>query len=87
MLDLAIGTIDAALRSGARRIPAEYPDFLHTTYEMSWVGLAEEDAHEGAVALESMRHGQALPCRLIARARAAPVTERSCFCASSSDAG
>jgi 2-oxopropyl-CoM reductase (carboxylating) len=22
----------------------EYPDFLHTTYEMSWVGLAEEEA-------------------------------------------
>lgn len=24
----------------------EYPDFLHTTYEMSWVGLSEEEARE-----------------------------------------
>jgi 2-oxopropyl-CoM reductase (carboxylating) len=23
---------------------AEYPDFLHTTYEMTWVGLSEEEA-------------------------------------------
>ncbi|MBA2426224.1 MAG: NAD(P)/FAD-dependent oxidoreductase [Actinobacteria bacterium] len=23
---------------------SEYPDFLHTTYEMSWVGLSEEEA-------------------------------------------
>jgi dihydrolipoamide dehydrogenase len=25
---------------------SEYPDFLHTTYEMSWVGLSEEEARE-----------------------------------------
>ena len=25
---------------------AEYPDFLHTTYEVSWVGLTEEEARE-----------------------------------------
>ncbi len=24
----------------------EYPDFLHTTYEMTWVGLSEEEARE-----------------------------------------
>ena len=25
---------------------SEYPDFLHTTYEVSWVGLSEEEARE-----------------------------------------
>jgi pyruvate/2-oxoglutarate dehydrogenase complex dihydrolipoamide dehydrogenase (E3) component len=25
---------------------AEYPDFLHTTYEVTWVGLSEEEARE-----------------------------------------
>jgi pyruvate/2-oxoglutarate dehydrogenase complex dihydrolipoamide dehydrogenase (E3) component len=25
---------------------SEYPDFLHTTYEMSWVGLTEDEARE-----------------------------------------
>jgi dihydrolipoamide dehydrogenase len=25
---------------------SEYPDFLHTTYEVSWVGLTEEEARE-----------------------------------------
>lgn len=25
---------------------SDYPDFLHTTYEMSWVGLSEEEARE-----------------------------------------
>jgi dihydrolipoamide dehydrogenase len=25
---------------------SEYPDFLHSTYEMSWVGLSEEEARE-----------------------------------------
>jgi pyruvate/2-oxoglutarate dehydrogenase complex dihydrolipoamide dehydrogenase (E3) component len=25
---------------------AEYPDFLHTTYEVSWVGLTEEEARD-----------------------------------------
>jgi dihydrolipoamide dehydrogenase len=25
---------------------SEYPDFLHTTYEVTWVGLSEEEAHQ-----------------------------------------
>ena len=25
---------------------SEYPDFLHTTYEMTWVGLSEDEARQ-----------------------------------------
>lgn len=47
MLDLAIDTIDAALRSGSRRIPVEYPHFLQVP---------------GASFVTLRRHGELLGC-------------------------
>jgi AmmeMemoRadiSam system protein A len=47
MLELAIGTIAAALRTGRRRIPDDYPDFL---------------ASPGASFVTLRRHGQLLGC-------------------------
>jgi 2-oxopropyl-CoM reductase (carboxylating) len=49
---------------------SEYPDFLHSTYEVSWVGLSEEEArdrYEHVVVIQmppkGMRHDEVpLPC-------------------------
>jgi 2-oxopropyl-CoM reductase (carboxylating) len=49
---------------------SEYPDFLHSTYEVSWVGLSEEEArerHEHVVVIQMPPKGVAaedipLPC-------------------------